>query len=166
MSYGRTDEGQQPRASAGESWTSDTSPSDTRSPEWSEVADPVERRKIQNKLAQQRFRAKAREQREEAEREAENLRRASSSYRRPEVARLEDHHTLSGLPWGGISFKHIVAAGQDKERSSQQSSRENSVYAMRAGGSSRLGLCLTDRFARSPAVWGPFRTITLGFSER
>lgn len=83
------------------------------------------------------YRAKAKEQREEAERETENIRQAASSYTPPEAAHLEDHHTLSGLPWGGISFKHIIAAGQNKEHSSQQSSRENSIYAMRAGGSTR-----------------------------
>ncbi|KAF2630721.1 hypothetical protein BU25DRAFT_408000 [Macroventuria anomochaeta] len=137
MMYGQPGEGQQSRSSAGGHWASNTSSSETRSPEWSEVTDPVERRKIQNKLAQQRFRAKAREQREDAEREAENRRQAASSYTPPEAAQLEDHHTLSGLPWGGLSFKHVVVVGQDKERSSQQSSQENSVYAMRAGGSSR-----------------------------
>lgn len=35
--------------------TSSMSSLDTQSPEWAEVTDPVERRKIQNKLAQQRF---------------------------------------------------------------------------------------------------------------
>lgn len=137
MSYGRLSEGQQTQPAESGGWTSNTSPSDSRSSEWSGVADPVERRKIQNKLAQQRFRAKAKEQREEVEREEENRQRAANSYTPPDVAHLEDDHTLSGLPWGGLSFKHIIAAGQDRERSSQQSSRENSVYAMRAGGSSR-----------------------------
>ncbi|KAF3039976.1 hypothetical protein E8E11_004391 [Didymella keratinophila] len=137
MTYAQGGEGQQSQSSTGRPWSSGTSSSDTRSPEWSDVLDPVERRKIQNKLAQQRFRAKAREQREDAEREVENQRKAANSYTPPEASQLEDHHNLSGLPWGGISFRHVVATGQEKERSSQQSSRENSVYAMRAGGSSR-----------------------------
>ncbi|KAJ8115942.1 hypothetical protein OPT61_g2525 [Boeremia exigua] len=135
MSYRRSEEGQQSRPSNGGYWASTMSSLDTRSPEWSDVTDPVERRKIQNKLAQQRFRAKAREQREDTEREAENRLRAANSYRSPDISQLEERHTLSGLPWGGVSFKHIIAVGQDKERSSQQSSQENSVYAMRAGGS-------------------------------
>ncbi|KAF1929611.1 uncharacterized protein M421DRAFT_4073 [Didymella exigua CBS 183.55] len=166
MAYTQSGEGHQSQSSTGRPWSSGTYSSDTRSPEWSEVVDPVERRKIQNKLAQQRFRAKAREQREDVEREIENRKKASSSYTPPEASRLKDHHTLSGLPWGGISFRHIVATGQEKERSSDQSSRENSVYAMRAGGSSRIGLRLTDRFALSHAAWGPFGTFPQRFSER
>lgn len=96
----------------------------------------------------------------------ENLRQAASAYTPPEAAQLDDPHALSGLPWGGISFKHIVAVGQNKEQSSQQSSRENSIYAMRAGGSSRLGLRLTDRFARGHEAWGPFGALPQRFSER
>ena len=55
MSHGRSGEGQQFESSGGEHWASNTSSLDTRSAEWSDVLDPVERRKIQNKLAQQRF---------------------------------------------------------------------------------------------------------------
>lgn len=77
---------------------------------------------------------KIKEQREEAERDAENQRNAGSSYASPEPEVMESSHTLSGLPWGGISMKHIVATGQSKANSSQQSSCENSV---RGGASSR-----------------------------
>ncbi|ORY11243.1 hypothetical protein BCR34DRAFT_588060 [Clohesyomyces aquaticus] len=107
--------------------------------EWSDVKDPSERRKIQNKLAQRRFRDKVREAKEETEREVENLRRAGSSYASPEARDLDQGQDLSGLPWGGISMRHIVEAGKGKEQSSQRSSRENSVYAAasRTGGSSR-----------------------------
>lgn len=114
-------------------------PTRPRSEEWSEVDDPNERRKIQNKLAQRRFRDKVREQKEDAEREADNQRRAGSSYASPEPGEIEQNHDLSGLPWGGISMKHIVEAGKTKEQNSQRSSRESSVYAAasRTGGSSR-----------------------------
>lgn len=43
------------RASAGGWQAAYASSSETQSSEWSAVTDPVERRKIQNKLAQQRF---------------------------------------------------------------------------------------------------------------
>lgn len=129
----------------------------TRSDEWSEVKDPGERRKIQNKLAQRRFRKlalvriyiqgfltiyigdKVKEQKEETEREVENQRRAGSSYATIEPDAMDTSQNLSGLPWGGISMKHIVETGKTKEQSSQQSSRENSVYGSnsRTGGSSR-----------------------------
>lgn len=111
----------------------------SKSEEWSEVKDPNERRKIQNKLAQRRFRDKVREQKEDAEREVENQRRAGSSYASPEPGDMEQSQELSGLPWGGISMKHIVETGKTKEQNSQRSSRESSVYAAasRTGGSSR-----------------------------
>lgn len=59
--------------------------------------------------------AKAREQREEAEREIPNRRQASGAYTAPQAAQIEDHHTFSGLSLGGISFRHVVAARRDKE---------------------------------------------------
>ncbi|OCL11354.1 hypothetical protein AOQ84DRAFT_287451 [Glonium stellatum] len=127
--------------------------------EWSEVKDPGERRKIQNKLAQRRFREKVREQKEETEREVENQKRAGSSYASPEPGDLDPGRELSGLPWGGISMRHIVETGKTKEQNSQQSSRENSVYAAasQTGGSSRrLGLRLTDQFARGYPAWRYF----------
>lgn len=55
MTYTQSGQGRQSQSSTDRPWSSGTSSSDTRSPEWSEVVDPVERRKIQNKLAQQRF---------------------------------------------------------------------------------------------------------------
>jgi len=115
------------------------SSSRSKGDEWSDVKDPSERRKIQNKLAQRRFRDKVREQKEDADREVENQRRAGSAYASPEPGDLDPGRELSGLPWGGLSMRHIVETGKTKEQNSQQSSRENSVYAAasRTGGSSR-----------------------------
>lgn len=159
MSQNQTGSEQQGKASRDGSPTTAQDSSRTRSEEWSEVKDPNERRKIQNKLAQRRFRDKVREQKEETERDLENQRRAGSSYTSPEAAEMDQGQNLSGLPWGGISMRHIVETGKNKEQSSQQSSRENSVYAAasRTGGSSRLGLRLTDQFARGYPAWRYFR---------
>lgn len=82
---------------------------------------------------------KVRERNEEKDREAENQRRAAGSYASPEPGEIDPGRDLSGLPWGGISMRHIVQSGKTKEQNSQRSSRENSVYAAasRTGGSSR-----------------------------
>ncbi len=61
------------------------------------------------------------------ERNAENQQHAGSSYTSPEPETIDSNQNLSGLPWGGISMKHIVETGKSKEQNSQQSSRENSV---------------------------------------
>lgn len=139
MSQSQDTSGQQSRSSRGASLSPPTEGGRSKSDEWSEVKDPGERRKIQNKLAQRRFRDKVREQKEDTEREMENQRRAGSSYTSPEPGDMDQGSELSGLPWGGLSMRHIVETGKSKEQSSQRSSRENSVYAAasRTGGSSR-----------------------------
>ncbi|KAF2876310.1 hypothetical protein BDV95DRAFT_602309 [Massariosphaeria phaeospora] len=81
--------------SPGGSSTSGREPSGSKADEWSEVKDPSERRKIQNKLAQRRFRDKKREQTEDAEREVENQRRAGSSYASPEPGDIDQREELS-----------------------------------------------------------------------
>ncbi|KAF1920143.1 hypothetical protein BDU57DRAFT_436084, partial [Ampelomyces quisqualis] len=128
----------------------------TKLDEWSEIKDPNERRKIQNKLAQRRFRDKAKEQKEESKQEAENQRRAGSAYVSPQPEEIDTNENLSGLPWGGISMKHIVEKRKSKENSSRQGSRENSVYGgvylprqhTSTNMNSRLGLRLTDELVR------------------
>lgn len=71
---------------------------------------------------------KIREQKEEAEREVENQKRAGGSYVPPEPANIETDHTLSGLPWGGISMKYIVEQGRRREQMARQSSCLDPVY--------------------------------------
>jgi hypothetical protein len=56
MSQNEQASGQRSRSSRGGSSSSGREPSKSRSDEWSGVEDPSERRKIQNKLAQRRFR--------------------------------------------------------------------------------------------------------------
>ncbi|KAL6706910.1 hypothetical protein ACN47E_005053 [Coniothyrium glycines] len=132
----------------------DKESSPTRSDDWSDVTDPNERRKIQNKLAQRRFRDKVKEQREETQLDLQNRQRAGGSYATPEPEAIDTNRTLSGLPWGGISMKHIVEKGKTRAQISQRSSREGSVAegSTRTAGS-RLGLHLTDRFARGTPGW-------------
>ncbi|RII10275.1 hypothetical protein CUC08_Gglean006265 [Alternaria sp. MG1] len=127
MSQGQQSSPNQPASSKGGSSVTAESP-EARSDDWSDVKDPSERRKIQNKLAQRRFRDKIKEQKEETERNAENQRRAGSSYASPEPENIDTSQSLSGLPWGGISMKHIVEKGKSKEQSSQRNSRESSIH--------------------------------------
>ncbi|TKA65402.1 hypothetical protein B0A49_10681, partial [Cryomyces minteri] len=107
-------------------------------------------------------------QKEESDRKAENQRQASSAYTPPEPGDLDVGDNLSGLPWGSLSMSHVVLKGKAKEQSSQQSSRETSVYAAasRTGGSSRLGLHLTDQFARGYPAWKGFPQPGYGLKSR
>ncbi|OQO13091.1 hypothetical protein B0A48_02555 [Cryoendolithus antarcticus] len=130
-------------------------PPSTSPDDWSVVTDANERRKIQNRIAQRKFRDKARHQQEEAIRSADNQAKAAGSYTPVEPDDV-DTGDEEGLPWGSLSLRHIIATGRAKE----QSSRETSVYAAasRAGGSSRLGLHLVDQYARSTPAWTFWRT--------
>lgn len=114
--------------------------------DWSDVTEPEERRRIQNRIAQRKFREylplsnshapghptnphstgeKTRDQKERQEREARNQELAGSSYTVPLGSDLDGSSggadQLSGLPWGGLNIPHMVARGH--ESASQQGSR-------------------------------------------
>ncbi|EUC41578.1 hypothetical protein COCMIDRAFT_105765 [Bipolaris oryzae ATCC 44560] len=119
---------QQPVSSTKESSMYSGQTSETDKNDWSDVSDRSERRKIQNKLAQRRFRDRVREQREEAEREEENQRKAGASYAQPKPEEIDTDHSLSGLPWGGISMKHMVEQGKQRRRGSQKDVNNGSTH--------------------------------------
>ncbi|PSN58955.1 hypothetical protein BS50DRAFT_445150, partial [Corynespora cassiicola Philippines] len=116
MSHDQQVSGQQPGFSKDGPSTLNTDISRLESDEWADVKDPGKRRKIQNKLAQRRFRDKVREQKEETERELNNQRRAGNSYILSELVGVDQSRELSGLPWGGISIQYIVKLGKKKEQ--------------------------------------------------
>ncbi|KAI5457555.1 hypothetical protein BGZ63DRAFT_80429 [Mariannaea sp. PMI_226] len=88
---------------------------------WQVVTEPVERRRIQNRMAQRRFRQKAKETAKRTGIDMVNYRNAQNSYRIHGGVEIPDEAEVSGLPWGSISIRHIIQKGIEAERQGQQS---------------------------------------------
>jgi hypothetical protein len=96
--------------------------------DWADVTDPEERRRIQNRIAQRKFREKTRENKERAERDARNRDNAGNTYRVTSPDKVMDNgeDDLSGLPWGSVNLKHVIYRGHDDE--SRKSSGNGGAY--------------------------------------
>jgi hypothetical protein len=68
------------------------------------------------------------------ERDAENRQRAGLAYARPRPGDIVADSDLSGLPWGGVSMRHILSRGQTRETESQLGSQEPPFAHYRGGG--------------------------------
>ncbi|KAK0727286.1 hypothetical protein B0T26DRAFT_671969 [Lasiosphaeria miniovina] len=96
----------------------------TKSDDWADITEPEERRRIQNRIAQRKFREKVRDQKDRSQRDAQNERYAGSSYHTPGPEDFAlDEGDQSGLPWGGFNMGYIVTKGH---AASQDSSRQDS----------------------------------------
>jgi len=87
----------------------------TKDVDWSDVTDPEERRRIQNRIAQRKFREKARENKEKAERDSRNQENAGNSYRIPAGNDVNAEPEPSGLPWGSLNLSLVVSRGHEAE---------------------------------------------------
>ncbi|KAF2480552.1 hypothetical protein BDY17DRAFT_312432 [Neohortaea acidophila] len=148
--------------SQGESGTPRAAAS-TDEDDWSSVKDPNERRKIQNRLAQRKFREKTRQQREDAERDAANQQHAASAYTPPSPQDLvRSTSNEEGLPWGSIPLGHAMATSKQKEQSSGESS-VTLAETSKAGASSSTG---SDSFSWSTTPEAVLPGLLGGHSSR
>ncbi|MCJ1441778.1 MAG: hypothetical protein MMC23_002270 [Stictis urceolatum] len=74
------------------------SPNQQASEDWSHIEDQHERRRVQNRIAQRTYRARKKNEAEEAARVAENQQVAGAAYRAPNAEDMARNDNPSGLP--------------------------------------------------------------------
>jgi hypothetical protein len=78
-------------------------------------------------------------EREESIRQSQNQAAARNAYLHPDPRDLQHGNASSGLPWGGVSIKHVVERGKEREQQSARRSREGGVAYDSCGGGDRGG---------------------------
>ncbi|KAK4203748.1 hypothetical protein QBC40DRAFT_166261 [Triangularia verruculosa] len=127
-----------------------SSPRSKESDDWSAVTDPEMRRRIQNRIAQRKFRDKAREQKERDQRDALNEQYADSSYRIRNADELVDEGDLA---WGSFSMGHMLSRGHEAASAGQRT---------HSGGSRRESDLVMDQTMYSSHSMSPYPPTSMG----